>query len=192
MIDPPTRDLYIISKREIPSRIYRVAYPQSTTSTTVMEYKISLPWSDAAGGDISPDGSEVIVRGVVNDDDVALLWKKSAGTELWQAFANPSCNVALATEQNGEAICFVNGFACGYLTVSEKKFQPIYYFQRSLETDLDGDCDVDIADLDILVGFWLAENCPLVTECEGADFYLDAMVNFFDFSLFKQDWFFGK
>lgn len=191
MIDPPTRDLYIISKREIPSRVYRAAYPQSTTSTTVMEYKISLPWGLAAGGDISPDGSEVIVRGVVNNDDIAALWQKSGGTELWQAFANTPCNVALLSEPNGEAICFVKGFACGYFTVSEKKNQPIYFFQRLLETDLNGDCVVDITDLSILINFWLESNCPLVNDCDGADLFPSGMIDFFDFSVLEQDWFFG-
>lgn len=188
MVDPPTRDIYIVSKRESLSRVYRAEYPQSTSSISVMEYKCSLPWGYATGGDISQNGSEVIVRGYFN----ASIWQKNTGSELWQAFSNQQCNVSLQFESQGEAVCFVKDFACGYLTTSEHLNQNIYYYERVLEGDLDGNCIVDLADMSVLAGFWLEDNCSLNDDCYGADISQDGTVDLIDFSIFGQDWLFGQ
>ena len=62
-VDPLTRDIYIISKRDPTKHVYRAAYPQSTSGTTTLEKITELPnsnWITAA--DISPDGNEIIMR----------------------------------------------------------------------------------------------------------------------------------
>lgn len=188
MVDPLTKDIYVISKRESQSRLYRAAYPQSTSASVTMEYKCSLPWGWTTSGDISPNGSEVIVRGYSS----ASIWQREADAELWEAFANPQCKVALLYEPQGEAICFVKDFACGFFTVSENQYQPIYYFKRILKGDLDGDCDVDMADMKEFIDWWLVTNCSLSNNCNGTDLCEDNEVNFADFAVLAQYWLFGK
>jgi hypothetical protein len=121
MIDPLTKDLYVVSKEE-PSRIYRAAWPQSTTGQTTLEYVAKLPWGTATGGDISPNGRMILVRGYF----AASLWQRPENGPLWQCFDGPECKVPLIFEKQGEAICFdANG--AGYYTTSEHVHQPIYY-----------------------------------------------------------------
>jgi hypothetical protein len=124
MIDPLTKDLYIISK-EGKSRIYRAAYPQPTTGITTLEYVGNLPWGTATGGDISPDGQMIIVRGYF----AASVWLRPKEGPLWRAFEGEECKVPLIVESQGEAICFVEN-GTGYFTTSENKRQPIYYFPQ--------------------------------------------------------------
>jgi hypothetical protein len=138
MVDPVTKDIYIISKEDTLgslSRVYRVSYPQSTTETTTMEYKCELPWNDAAGSDISANGDMIIVRtGNSQTVNIASIWCRPEGTNLWDAFSGTECAVELLWEQNGEAVCFdSNGW--GYYTTSEVVHQPIYYF-ASVESSL--------------------------------------------------------
>ncbi len=122
MIDPLTKDIYIISKEE-PSRVYRAAWPQSTTTQTTLEYVARIPWGTATGGDISPDGRMILVRGYF----AASLWLRTENGPLWKAFEKSECKVPIIFEQQGEAICFdANG--AGYYTTSEHRYQPIYYF----------------------------------------------------------------
>ena len=122
MVDPFTKDIYIISK-EFVSRVYRAAYPQSTAGKTTLEYVAKLPWGTATGGDISPDGQMIIVRNYFS----ASVWMRPKQGPLWRAFDNSECKVPIILEQQGEAICFdANG--SGYYTTSEHKHQPIYYF----------------------------------------------------------------
>jgi hypothetical protein len=123
MLDPLTKDLYIVTK-EGKSRIYRAAFPQSVSKKTTLQYVASLSWGMATGGDISPDGQEIIVRGYFG----ASLWIRPKEGPLWKAFDGPECSVPIIVESQGEAICFdANG--TGYYTTSENRRQPIYYFE---------------------------------------------------------------
>jgi hypothetical protein len=124
MLDPLTRDLYIVTK-EGRCRVYRAAYPQSTTEKTTLEYVAKLSWGMATGGDISPDGQLIIIRGYFG----ASVWVRPKDGPLWEAFKSEECEVPIIIESQGEAICFdANG--TGYYTTSENKRQPIYYFPR--------------------------------------------------------------
>ena len=123
LVDPLTRDLYVISKRDLFSRVYRAAYPQSTSQTVRLELVCLLPWGLATGGDVSPDGKKVAVRSMV----WASLWYRDPDQALWQAFRGKAWSIPLAAESQGEAIGF-DSSGQGYYTVSEGKNSPITYF----------------------------------------------------------------
>jgi hypothetical protein len=183
MVDPVTRDIYIVSKRDAVPRLYRAAYPQSTGGTTIMEFKaqVSLTW--ATGGDISPLGRMIVVRNYSS----AAVWLRPAGVELWQAFSGPSCTLTLQAEPQGEAICFDPCDDSCY-TVSESLYQPIYYYQKTglfpLPADYNLDAVLDMTDLVLLADHWLDYSdgpCP-------ADLNGDRESNLIDLSLFARDW----
>jgi len=126
MIDPINGDLYIVSKRESRSRLYRAAASELTSAGTVtLRFKAELPWGWATGGDISPDGDEIIVRGRHN----ASLWIRPPGSNLWDAFKQTAHSIPIANEPQGEAICF-DWTGVGYFTLSEYANQPLYYAAR--------------------------------------------------------------
>ncbi|MHC4572990.1 MAG: hypothetical protein ACYS76_02470 [Planctomycetota bacterium] len=196
MVDPVTRDLYIISKRDAFSRVYRAPYPQSTTTTTTMEYKCELPWGRAAGGDISLGGDMIIVRTGDGGIDVASIWLRPEGTDLWHAFSGAECAVELLSEENGEAVCFdANG--CGYYTTSEQNKNnpqpvPIHYFARDgqcpepppIPCDFDTSGKVDHNDLSFLLEWWLLRELSVDFAPDGGD----GVVNFFDWAVFADCW----
>jgi len=128
LVDPLTRDIYIIAKRELFSKVYRAGFPQSTTQQTRLEAVTTLPWGFATGGDVSPDGREVIVRSMGN----AALWIRPTGEPLWHAFSGKQIHLPLANEPQGEAICF-DSKGRGYFTLSEGARPPLYYFPRAPE-----------------------------------------------------------
>ncbi|MDH7601646.1 MAG: hypothetical protein QHI38_05810 [Armatimonadota bacterium] len=126
MVDPQKGDLYIISKRTDRCKVYRVpSWELKAGATVTMRCVAQLPWGWATGGDISPDGSEILVRGYTN----AGLWKRPQSGELWNAFEGKQYIVPLEKEQQGEAICF-DAQGKGYYTTSEGKRSPIYYYDR--------------------------------------------------------------
>ena len=60
-----------------------------------------------------------------------------------------------------------------------------------LVSDIDGDCYVDLFDVEIIAGYWLHTDCAGLDDCENADIEpqeLDGDVDFFDFSDFAADW----
>jgi hypothetical protein len=133
LVDPLTRDIYIISKRELFSKVYRAGFPQSTTEPTRMEAVAVMPWGFAVAGDVSPDGSRVIVRGMFN----ASIWMRPAGEPLWRAFSGKQLQLPLINEPQGEGICF-DSEGLGYFTIGEMVHPPLHYFgpsQKSVPQD---------------------------------------------------------
>ena len=125
LVDPLNGDLYVISKRETPSKVYRAAFPQSTSETVTMELKGTLTWGWAVGGDVSPSGYEVLVKGYAS----ARLYPRPFGMTLWDALAGDGHAVPYTVEPQGEAIAF-DGEGRGYFTLSEGTSQPLYYYAR--------------------------------------------------------------
>jgi hypothetical protein len=124
LVDPWTRDIYIISKRELAPRVYRAAYPQATTQPIKLEQVALLPLGTfPTGGDVAPDGRRVIVRGMFN----AAVWERPVGEPLWRAFSGPPKAIPVAAEPQGEAICF-DSRGAGYFTISEGRHPSLYYF----------------------------------------------------------------
>jgi hypothetical protein len=122
LVDPLTKDIYILTKQKKP-RLYRAAWPQQTKGATTMEYLGKVEIQKPTGGDVSPDGSEILIRANFG----IRLWKRDKGMTIYETLRRPYTEVPLYLELQGEAVCWdANG--TGYFTVSEGGYQPIYYF----------------------------------------------------------------
>jgi len=116
MIDPQTRDLWIISKREEKVHLYRLPYPQSTSETRTADYLGELPHSLVTGASISPDGNEILVRTYL----AVYHWRRSSGQSVADAMQRTAGrSLAADFEPQGEAICFERNGG-GYYTLSER------------------------------------------------------------------------
>jgi autotransporter-associated beta strand protein len=127
-VDPLTRDLYIVSKRDAQKFVYRAPYPQATSGTTTMQLVATLNnanWITAA--DISVDGSRIIMR--AGATDTGLMYTRPAGGTIADAFAAAPVAIPLLAENQGEAIGF-DPFGRGYYTTSEGVGAPIHYFEQ--------------------------------------------------------------
>ncbi len=110
LLDPSTRDLWIVTKNETNVRLYQLPFPQSTYGVMTATFKGELPLSLVTSGSISPDGMEILL-------------KTPAGVYYWPRFANESVEQAMRdhpprpltylNDYQGESICFdrkSNGF----------------------------------------------------------------------------------
>lgn len=213
LVDPVNSDIYLCSRDRWNDdhglmRVYRFPASQHTPDVActlqhvadvqLMDLSENNPknWEMAVGGDISLNGSLVIIRTKPKRYDKGvpqrvLLWQRGIGTDLWSAFDNPVCVVPSLYEPQGEAVCFdANG--CGYYTISEDTYQPIYQFVRDCKCpagpgDLDIDCDVDIVDFAILAWQWQLPPC--VPSADIAPPSGDKIVNVNDLSLLVSNWF---
>ncbi len=134
LVDPLTSDIYIITKRNFFSKVYLAQNPLQTDKPTMMNLVTILPWGLATGGDVSPDGKLVIVRGLTN----ASIWQRPEGEPLWHAFSGKYSTIELMPEPQGEGICF-DPKGLGFFTVSERLHPPIYYFQGLVSTNESSD-----------------------------------------------------
>ncbi len=128
MVDPLTRNIYIVSKREINVVMYRINYPYTLNDTITAEKIGVLPLSIITGGDISPEGNEVLLKSYN-----AVYYYKLIGDEKVESIISKQPTLLpYAAEPQGEAICWkVDG--SGYYTLSEEVMSiqaVLYFYQR--------------------------------------------------------------
>ncbi|WP_146166519.1 hypothetical protein ABZR88_05815 [Mucilaginibacter yixingensis] len=120
MLDPQTKDLYIATKQPSKSTLYVARYPQSTTTTTTLTPLANFPFDLLTAGDISPDGSEILLR---NTGQI-WYWKRQTGEDVVTTLLRSPLDAPYGqNEHQGESVCFASD-AGGYFTVSETKKYP--------------------------------------------------------------------
>ncbi|MEI7581996.1 PE-PGRS family protein [Runella sp.] len=130
LLDPLTRDLFVVTKWLPKARLYRLAYPQSTNEViTAQKIGEMTVGSDLTGGSISVVGTEIVVRGYTAIN----YWKRktteSVGEVLLRA---PNKTLPYLFEPQGEAVSFAKNNN-GYFTLSERNIAPsvnLYFYVR--------------------------------------------------------------
>lgn len=128
MVDPRTKDLYVISKREDRVRVYLARYPQSATQVQTLVAVDTLDLHKVVAADISPSGDKILVK---NYDSV-FLWNRGPKQSVAEALRAKPTVLPYVPEPQGEALCW-NRAGTGYFTLSEKKGkgkQHLYFYGR--------------------------------------------------------------
>ncbi|MCS6973305.1 MAG: hypothetical protein NZM13_02355 [Cyclobacteriaceae bacterium] len=129
MVDPLTRDIYILSKREKNLHLYRLAYPQSVTDVITAEllsdnltfnglgeakgYDLRY-YNQVTGGDISADGREILIK----DYSSVYYWIRKPNQTVEEVLTKKPYLLPYKPEPRGEAIAFAAD-GSGYFTLSE-------------------------------------------------------------------------
>ncbi|MBS0031219.1 hypothetical protein ACTJJ0_29930 [Chitinophaga sp. 22321] len=117
LLDPLSKDLYIATKQSGRSTLYVARYPQSTATVSTLTALDNLPFDLLTAGDISPDGTEILLR---NTGQI-WYWKRQTGETIAAALLRKPQDAPYArNEQQGEGICFALD-GSGYFTNSETK-----------------------------------------------------------------------
>ncbi len=117
MVDPRTKDLYFVSNRDNPVRLYVARYPQPIDSLTTLEKLGDLPISvgtSITGGDMSADGSEILLR----RSNRAFYWYRGENETVLQTMSRDPVVLKLNDQKKGEAICRAKD-GSGFYTSSE-------------------------------------------------------------------------
>ncbi len=150
MVDPLTKDIYIISKRESQVRVYLAAYPQSTTQTITLEQVATLNLTLTVGGDISPSGLEILIKTYTTMN----YWCRTPEQTLSQAFENEPVTVPYISELQGEAVGWTSD-QMGYYTISEEPGgipAHLYFYPRLITSVANNEENIS--------SFQLAQNYP--------------------------------
>lgn len=116
IVDPLTRDIYIFSKNEKKGiRVFRLPYPQSITRSTEAEYVMSIPIVKVCAADISPDGSEILIKNYTH----VYYWQRKGDEPIEETLKKDPKSLPYTTEPQGEAITFDRD-GKGYYTLSEE------------------------------------------------------------------------
>lgn len=130
LVDPTNGDLFVLTKHDSGASVLYVARaPLSKSATRTMEAVAGVQFGSGAlpgsrlatGGDVSKDGSAILVRTYTS----AYSWRRASGTSLADAFGTSPCAMAVPSERQGEAIAFAHDDGA-YYTLSEGSRPPIY------------------------------------------------------------------
>ncbi|WP_205513181.1 hypothetical protein [Longitalea arenae] len=128
LVDPESKDIYIITKTETRSKIFRLKYPYSTTHMNRVEEVGTLSYNYAVSAAIAPNGKEIVVKTY----DAIYYYQRSASESLVQALLKEPTKLPYIQEPQGESIVFDNNNT-GYYTLSEKALSSsvkLYYYGR--------------------------------------------------------------
>jgi hypothetical protein len=116
MIDPATKNLYLISKRENPTHIYEVKYPYASSDAVTAEKLFSIPFTEIVAADINPLTGDILLK---NYDHV-YFWKNSGKKNLLTLLKQTPLEVPYIPEPQGESITWARD-GSGFYTLSEQK-----------------------------------------------------------------------
>lgn len=134
LVDPKTGDLFIVIKTLFapgPALVYRFSAEAQRRGDNELEAAGVVALADGdftTGGDISPDGREILIRGYLG----ARLWQRTSRQTVAEALAGEPCDVpviGVPDEPQGEAIGF-SADGSSYYTLSEGISEEIYRFSR--------------------------------------------------------------
>jgi hypothetical protein len=124
VVDPRTRDLYLITKREADKvNLYKMAYPQSTSTTNKAEFLRYTPFAGVVGASMSKDGRGLLVKNYSR----VFFYPRVGEESLDKTLDHEAEKPPYRQEPQGEAISFTSGGE-GFVTLSEGERQPLLYY----------------------------------------------------------------
>jgi len=128
LVDPRTKNLMVVSKREEPVNVYLIEYPYSTNDTITAEQITTLPLTQIVAGSFSADGNEILMK---NYNHI-YHWKNSSNVSVVELLKQQPKEIPYIIEPQGESITWAYDDS-GFFTISEinkgkKSF--LYFYKR--------------------------------------------------------------
>jgi hypothetical protein len=132
LLDPITKDVFILTKRDSVNGLYRVPQEAWGQEKFEMEKVMDLPIAMAVGGDISKDGKAILIKNYF----VVYYWERYPEENIMDALARNPTILPYKPEPQGEAIGFTPS-GNSYFTLSEKRFgiAPVLYRYNKIQLD---------------------------------------------------------
>lgn len=127
LLDRKTLDIYIITKRDNPSRIYKLSYPYAALVNTVA-FVGTLNYTGVVSATASNDEKEVIVKTYFGLN----YYNRNNSQSIIDCLMQSPRSLPYIAEPQGEAVCFAQNNN-GFFTLSEKgmaSFVKLYFYSR--------------------------------------------------------------
>lgn len=128
VVDNSSKNIYLFSKRDFPSRVYRLSWPYGSDSLHTAKFIGTLSISGLTSAAVSSNGNELILKTYS-----ALYYaKRNQGESLEAVFRHSFTQLSYEREPQGEAVCFAAD-SSGFYTLSEtgnSMEQYLYFYSR--------------------------------------------------------------
>jgi len=116
LVDEKTKDIFVITKRDDHSKVYRLQYPQDTVEVNNAVLVSELPYNGVVSAAFSPDGREAIVKTYT----MLYHYRRSDAATVQSMLAGTPDTLGYTLEPQGEAISFALDNS-GFYTLSEMR-----------------------------------------------------------------------
>lgn len=128
-VDPVDLQLYIISKRDFQSTVYKATvFNNVKKNFSVLTPVLTLPFTFVTSANISSTGSAILIKNLTQ----IFYWIRNRTESIEQVLSRKPVLIPYQVEPQGEAISFgVNGE--GFYTISESPFglkSALYFFEK--------------------------------------------------------------
>ncbi len=127
MVNPVTKDIYVVTKEKDKANVYVAAYPQKLKTLNTLTLFCTLPFSQITSAAISATGTEIIMRSTKN----IWYWKIAPKSTVLQTLKKQPVSINFEDEPQGEGICFskqINGFITSTEINKNKPVKPFFTF----------------------------------------------------------------
>ncbi len=127
LMDRKSRDIFIITKSDNPSRIYKLKYPYTATVNT-LTFEGKLNYTGVVSAATSYDDNEIIVKTYRTLN----YYERKNNQDVVACLAQSPRLLPYTLEPQGEAVCFTKDTS-GFFTLSEKglaSFVNLYFYTR--------------------------------------------------------------
>lgn len=114
LVDPFTKDIYLVTKRDVVSMLYVLPFPQPVNEMYTIFKAGEFSFREASAATSSLSGERVLIK---NRQEI-FYWKRNPGETMVQMLSRIPVKAPYAGEPQGEAICFDTDY--NYFTLSEE------------------------------------------------------------------------
>jgi hypothetical protein len=115
LVDPTTKDIFIITKSGQKSGVYKLPFPYRYTEVDTLIKQAELPYNGVTSTTLSEDSREILVKTYQK-----VFYYQRQGTEtIDQALTKTPREISYQVEPQGEALTFAHD-GSGFYTLSEK------------------------------------------------------------------------
>jgi len=114
LVDPTTKDIFIITKRDSHSKIYKLPYPQDTVNVTTATFISTLSFNGVVSAALSADGQQLVVK---TYGDI-YYYIRNTSQPIDSTLKGSFKKLGYQMEPQGEAVCFALD-GSGFYTLSE-------------------------------------------------------------------------
>jgi len=128
LVDPTTKDIYIITKLDASSKIYKLSFPYSAASVDTVSLVGTLNYNNVVSAAMAPGGSEIIIKTYLSLN----YYTRSTGETIEQTLTKTYTRLPYIPEPKGEAVTFAKDNS-GLFALSEKGFATtvhLYFYPR--------------------------------------------------------------
>ena len=127
-VDPAKKDIYIITKRDVPSKIYKLSYPQSFNAVNTAIAVGSLPYTGVVSAAISYDAKYIMIKTYLG----LRVYQSKEPVDIPATLATTFTDLYYHIEPQGEAVTFAADNS-GFYTLSEKGLSNavnLYFYRK--------------------------------------------------------------